>query len=268
MGSRRWGQWLKRSSEEANATSGVVAILGGAVTAAGVAFAAPVAAGMGGAVMAGAAVWCAWKGFPARASTPAEKVGASLSLREVEALDPPVARIGFVGASRVGKTTLLAHMAVRVPTTPRTDRVTATIIGSQTAPQRYCALVDGAGQEYTQQFSVIGFSRVLLIFVDHNESSSDVSVDDARLTQHREFVDQVRSHIAANHLSIDHVHFVLNKSDLWVAGPDSARLRTWFDAMVADWVRLGLSTTTKAEHSNFHPHEVTALVRELFRHVS
>lgn len=218
--------------------------------------------------MAGAAVWCAWKGFPPRLSSAAERVGATLSLREVEALDPPVARIGFVGASRVGKTTLLAHMSVRSTTSNRTDRVAATILGSQTAPQKYCALVDGAGQEYTQQFAVIGFANVILIFVDHNVSSTDPNIDHVRLDQHRAFVDQMRSHITSHRLRISHVHFVLNKSDLWSSSADSARLRTWFDALVDDWSRLGLSTTTKADHSNLHPNEVTALTNELFRHVN
>ena len=262
-----WKTWLSRSAQEANATSGLVTLLGGGTAAFGAFTAVPVAAIGGGVVILGAAAWCAWKGYPPKLKNAFDLVGATISARDVDLIDPPISKAGFLGASRVGKTTLLSHIAVRPNPNVRTDHISVTVISSQTSPQKYLALFDGAGQKFTQQFKILDSADVLLIFVDHNDGDNDVAIDETRMAMHLSFVDQLRDHITSNGIKVSHVHFVLNKSDLWMKSGDVDKIQHWFNKLVDDWNKSGIAPSTRAAHSNNDPSSITTLINELFRHV-
>jgi hypothetical protein len=265
---RRWGQWLPRIQSEANATSGLFGLAGAGIGIIGGVMAAPVAVAVGSAAVVGTLGWCVIKAIPPKLQRASDVVGTTMTAADVLAIDPPISRAGFVGTGRVGKSTLLSHIAVRAAPAAKTAHVSATVISSQSAPQRYLALFDGAGQQYSQQFKILDSADILLVFVDHNAGDRDIVTDHARLEEHQFFIRQLIDYLTANSIKLRHAHFVLNKSDLWMSGPDTAVLRSWFDGLVTEWGRSNLSASlSHAEHSNTKPSDVTALNSVLFRHV-
>jgi hypothetical protein len=196
LASRRWGQFPKRMLTEAATTSGVIGVAGLAVGAAALVVAAPVAATLGGALVVVGAGWTAYRAIPPKRHTPAELMGKILNVNELDNIDPPLVRVGFIGASRAGKSTLLDHLQTIRSRDEQTENPYASVVALQrTSPQKYFALVDAAGQYYTQQFKVVDNADVLLVFVDHNEGSSDPTIDQGRLRTHEGFLFQLDSHL-------------------------------------------------------------------------
>lgn len=266
MASRQWGQWPERLYKELKETSGVVGIAGVALSAVGGIAAAP-AILIGGAVVVGGALsWAVWRGFPPKLHRADDLLGRIVSLDELDSVHPPLRRFGMVGASSVGKSTLLDHLRV-VPTKPRrTDEVHAIVIALQSNPPEHIALLDGAGQQYAQQFDIAKKSDIMTIFLDHDQGDKKVTTTRRRLEQHEEFLSQLEHYLdGMENVRFRHIHFILNKRDLWEKNPKKSELEAWFMGHVDHWRRGNLAeTVTSAHHSNLDPNDIATLAM-LFR---
>lgn len=257
MASRRWGQWPGGFLAAFRDTSGVVGAAGVMAAAAGAFGAVPLAVGaFGAAAVVGSALWAGAKSFPRLLEHPSTLLGKRVDTSRLGRIDPPPLKIGVIGPTLAGKTTLLDHASLRAPRGERTDNLYAVIVALQTSPQRYVALIDGAGAVYSQQFRVAEHADLLVIIVDHNRSSSEPAVDDERLAAHQEFVNQLIGHLKEQleqHPSQrpKRIHVLLNKSDLWRGSPGEGQLVKWFRDLTSGLAATGwASQFSSAHHSN------------------
>ena len=262
---RRWRSWPKRFSEQANATSGIFALGGAGVAAGGLILAAPVIAAGGAVLLASTAAWCAVKALPPVQRSPQDAVGDRIDdLAALSQFDPPVKRVGFVGASRAGKTTLLMHVIQQpAPTNTRTDDPYAVVSALIGKPPCYFALIDAAGQQFAQQFKVADESERLILCLDHTADDHDPAAHQDRLQEHEAFLKQMLGHLKTRGKMPAEVHFLMNKRDLWEGGPDRGKLDSWFDAQVAQWSSMPGTRVTSSRHSNFKAEDTTAFIARL-----
>lgn len=263
--SRRWRRWPGRFVSEANSASGLFGIGGAGIAATGAVLAAPVVLGLGAALAVGVTVVCAYRAIPPQAFQAADLIGDRITdLSMIEQIDPRPSRIGFVGISRVGKTTLLSNLvAERPPANVRTEDPYATLMVIPGRPPRYAALIDAAGQQYSQQFQVVDEAEHLIVCLDHNSSDAEGSVIEERLRSQDEFLGHLAGHLKGRPGRLRAIHLVLNKRDLWEQTDHAQRARSWVDAQVAHWRMLPGIKVTSAIHSNFNAADTTALVEVL-----
>lgn len=262
---RRWSSWPKRFGEEANATSGIFALGGAGVAAGGLIFAAPAVAIGGVVLFAGTAVWCAAKALPPQQRAPQHAVGDKFeNLAELRQFAPPLRRVGFLGASKAGKTTLLMHViAQKAPSDVRTDDPYAMVTALVGKPPRYFALIDAAGQQFSQQFKVADESDYLIICLDHTSDDHISTTSADRLRQHEIFLQQMLGHLKTSGKSPSALHFLLNKRDLWQTSSDRVDLERWFAEQVDQWSIIPGLKVTSSHHSNFKADDITAMIDKL-----
>lgn len=264
---RRWSTWPQRFREQANVTSGLLTLAGAGAAGGGLVLAAPVVMSLGLVFAAGVAGWCAVRAIPPAQRAPQDAVGDRFpNLAELEQFSPPLARVGFLGASRAGKTTLLMHVIAQpAPSNVRTDDPYAIITALVGQPSRYFALIDAAGQQYSQQFKVADESGCLVVCLDHASGDRDPNVDPDRLRQHEEFLRQLLGHLRNTSRMPSTMHFLLNKRDLWESCAVRPDLEHWFDEQVARWSSLPNVQVTSSHHSNFKAEDTTLFIQTLRR---
>lgn len=253
LGKRKLRDWPSRINNELNATSGILGVGSIAVAGTGLIFAVPVVTTMGLAFTALLTVACLYRSFPEKLHRPDEFLGLKIDdIRALERVDPTPVRIGFLGVSGAGKSTAVAHLnASLTPESVRTDDPYASIIVLPGGPVKYIALIDAAGQQYSQQFKVLDESDQVFVFLDHTSGNSDASIQDDRIEEHNRFLTQISGHLHNNNGRTMGIHFLLNKRDTWENGPDAKRLMSWFESQVNNWKIIPNISITSAVHSNF-----------------
>ena len=226
---------------------------------------APIVAIGGAVLVAGTAAFCAINALPPKQRLPAEAAGDRIDdFSELNQFEPPLRRIGFVGASRVGKTTLLMHVVQQpAPTNTRTDdpyAVISTIVGK---PAVYFALVDAAGQQFSQQFKVADESEILVVCLDHTADDHHPAISQVRLNEHAAFLTQMLGHLKTRGTMPAYTHFLLNKRDLWESNVQRSELEAWFAEQVALWSAMPGTRVTSSRHSNFKAEDTTAFIARL-----
>lgn len=261
---RRWRDWPGRFFEEVEKSKKAIAgagIVGGAV---GATAGGPVGAAFGsiGSTFISIGV-CLVKARPVQLVEAVTLIGQDIALKRLKTLTPQLRRVGSIGVSEVGKTTLQSHLCDRnAPPNVRTEELIARISALPINPPQMYALIDGAGQQYSQQFDVFGESELLIICLDHSPGEKELNYRQFRLDQQSDFMDQLLGHARNTHKYPARIHFLLNKRDCWSDGGDAAAMRTWFSDIVQPWRYLpGLHITT-AEHSNFIAQDIIS-VRQL-----
>lgn len=270
MKKRNWKNFGRKLNEEANFTSGLAAIgtlgLGAAV---GV-IAAPVVGGtltVAGFVAIAGTVF--YRAIPPTLVSPESKLHETLKdLAELDNLDPQVTKVGFVGTSRAGKTTLLDHLIDRPNAHPnvRTDNLTATISALKGQPTRYYALLDAAGQVYSQQFEVLDVADVLFIFFDNIEGDKGTAINQKRLEEHDTFLNQMLERMKHVKRRPQILVLVLNKRGLWQGKAGGDQIEQWFSDHVAKLKQAMTNLDVKVEqmfHSNKKIEDRTAFVTYL-----
>lgn len=259
MAKKNWSEFPKKFRSELNEVGGIIGAAGVGMAALGTVLAAPYIAVISGVIGSGAFIYAAVKSNPDVLAEPDDVLGKQLDLNELANLTPPVMGVGIVGATRVGKSTLLECLSFKNTSGIRTDELYAVVVKLQTTGNQYIALIDGAGQEYGQQFDIVVNSDFLAIVLDHNESNSSISIDDNRLESHKQFVEQIERHLKKK-AKRKRVHFVLNKNDLWGKNTDleKERMTKWYESIVKNFEQRNLSEkVTSAIHSNLESSCVT-----------
>lgn len=270
MPSRRWGKWPREFSSELNSASGAMGIAGLALSAVAVVATpaiAPFVLAAGGITVVGSLGWAAVRSIPKRLERPENLIGRRLLISDLESVEPRPVRMGVVGPTMAGKTTLLDHVRQHPADGNRTEEVYAVIVALPLAPPSYVALLDGAGAEYVQQFKVGETADLLVVVLDHNQANDNEAVDQIRLNLHDGFLDQLRSYLKQRPAgAIRQMHFLLNKQDLWSKGIGEAALKRWFSHQVDEWRRSGVANkVTSGCHSNRDASSVTAFIQLLKR---
>ena len=261
MPRRKWSDWPCRFGKALTDTGGVVGLVGLGISAVGATVAGSVVLAIGGVTAGGALVYAACRGIPPKMLSAAELVGTDVPLRMLEAIDPPILKLGVVGTTQAGKTTFIQKALHRPPGTTRTNKVYAAVLALQTSPTRYIALLDGDGEQFPQQFEVSENADFLVVFVDHNQSDDGVAKSKDRLDEHDRFLKQLEFHIRRRG-KLSRLHLLLNKRDLWERSKGAAELEQWLASHAQRWQNANMATeTTLGIHSNMVVDDIGSVVR-------
>lgn len=272
MKRRLWKTWPKRLRSEFNEVGGFLAVVGFALAVAPFTHDKPtehpwlvaviVLAGLGGVVACVAAISKSW---PEAIRPISDVYGKTIRLEEVATLDPPPLRIGIVGPSYSGKSTLMHRIAALPLTNERTVGVFAMVVQMPTLHNRAVALIDGGGQYYTDQFRVAEDAEVLIVVIDHNQSETEKRLSDVRMDEHRQFARQLREKLkkgAPKKLIV----LLANKADIWrdISPEETAKFRAYIAEQHQVWASANLAQEcVVAEHSNMSAEDMTVLTRVL-----
>jgi hypothetical protein len=256
--SRNWKSWPKRALKEIDASNSFVGLAGiglGIVTSPFISVIA----------IAGFVGYVATKSFPKRKNNPSDLIGAQHKVEEIRNVDPPLKSLGIVGASRTGKSTLINHIRGSVTDERKTDNIYAVVVPLQVQPVKYIALLDGAGHQFSQQFTIAEHSDFLVIFLDNDLSDATRNVNEGRLEEHDKFLDQLYYYLRGENISnLQQIHFILNKKDLWDGSADASKIEEWFKKHIDSWSKNGLAKkVTWAYHSNKSPDDITKFLVEI-----
>jgi len=271
VGKRRWLTWPAKFVAELNSTSGlagaggaVLAVLafGGLTAASGPL--AVVVGGLGILLTAGAAVASGTKSFPPRLVNPTDIVGEDKAIGQLDSLEPRVFAVGIVGPSEAGKSTLASQILHKPKPrgSHRTQGVHCYIAALQTAPVMYIAMIDGPGDKFAAQFEVVEHSHIVLVALDHSDSGG-VATEAPRIAEHRRFQKQLRDYLVARSKTMEWVHLLMNKRDLWERGPHQDLL-DFLKVETDEWTKSNLSRrVTSAVHSNESAYDITELLKDV-----
>ena len=264
-GKRRWSLWPKRIGSELNGVSGIAGVGGTAMGIAGISIlAGPAAIALttaGAAIAVGAAGYAVWKAVPPVMRKPEDVSGAELTLDELKSIHPPLLKLAVMGPSRAGKTTLKDRLMIRVSSgeKDRTQFVKAHIVSVPTSPPFFLALLDGRGENYSQQFKIAEPADCLCIVIDHNETDRDPTLIPNRWEKTTEFLKQVRDHLIEEGCAKKTwIRILINKRDLWEQNSvdDQQAFVDFCEQEAAKW-RDGnfAEAVTLAPHSNEKPND-------------
>lgn len=219
-GNRRWKTWPSRVSSELNSIAGIAGIGGTAMGFAGWKELADVSSGYfmvsGFAMATGSFGFAVYKSIPPLLKRPQDVIGETLTLAELEDVEPGLPTVAMIGTTHAGKTTLKRHLAHRKAIKLRTSEISAFVVSVPDEPHGYFAILDASGERLAQQFLVAEKADCLCLVLDHNFADDKADVEARRLEEHREFLSQIRHHL--NELQTekkDCVLLLVNKRDLW-----------------------------------------------------
>jgi hypothetical protein len=218
------------------------------------------------------------RAVPPRRKPPQEFEGKQLFVSDLASVNPRVPVLGVIGQVQTGKTTL-HNLLLQKPFDKRLDPLTKivtvhiSVIIKQ--PATYWAIVDGRGEEYSQQFEVAEAAEILCILLDHNLVSEASSVNEDRINKHHEFGRQLRAKLESTWIKRkpSHtipVHILLNKKDQWSKADDASRalLQGMLKTEQKEWADMTyIGSVTTADHSNSDSGDVvraTTALRDLW----
>lgn len=280
---RKWPLLLPRFANELNGSAGITGLGGFAIgimslfsRSALPGFVYTLGIGLSLVMLLASLIFALSRAIPPASLDPKDFLGQSLSLDKLNSFDPRPTRIGVIGLGSVGKTTLIDCLRHNVHQPERTQILYATICQFNLQPPNCIALLDGPGQERSDQFEVAAIADVLCVMLDHNSSNNEYTVDVERLNDHAQFMHDIRRHLTRLRPSVKEidVHLLLNKKDLWnseFVGDDSKRaLLAFFDKEFQFWQEWSLGIRiTRMPYSNFNSlTDLPLLIRQLFSNVN
>ncbi|NET46446.1 GTPase domain-containing protein [Okeania sp. SIO2B3] len=233
-----------------------------------------IGAGIGGVSILGGAI----SAIPQEFREAVQLVGKYETLDSLADIDPPLYKIGIVGISRSGKSTLTKSFC-RIPeekreegkTEGKTTELYVYIYGLFLSPKegdtvnntKFLGFIDGDGAAYYQQLKIAQESDFLCVVMDHNSIGKEshknrniAQIDKDRLTKHEEFIDQIYQHLKNQRKEnpLSRIHFLLNKKDFWNknGSQSSNELESWFETHINKWRDTALFTKSISfdYHSN------------------
>ena len=195
-----------------------------------------------------------------------KKLGKVLEISDLLSLHPKVLRIGIVGLSSVGKTSLSDNIIQKRYSKKRTQITTAYICSTRRHPEKYFALMDGPGNNTAQQFDIIQHSDIIIILLDHNQHENRLDIDDKRLQENSAQNNQFRNLFSQSNLKLEQIHVVLNKKDLWsqLNASEVEKLLEWNSEEVKRWKDGNFAKiVTESRHSNINSNDTVELLENL-----
>lgn len=263
---RRWLSWPKRTSDQLNGVAGVAG-LGGVVFCIGtwVAISGPVGvvlASTGLVITLGTLGYAMYRAVPPKQTRATAMVGQVVELRDLSLVSDRLPRLSIVGPTMAGKTTLKDRLTLSPSDSMRTQKMTARVVATQTAPPSFIAVLDGGGEKYSQQFELAKHCDCLCLIVDHSASDVESRVDPERLSHHAEFLRQIRHYLDESGCPPKHwIRLLINKRDLWERAVDEERsqLVSFYESELAHWKQWSRSRDVEVLlHSNDHPADIAA----------
>ena len=197
---------------------------------------------------------------------PANFVSQGIDVERLKNFIVGVNRVGLIGKQNVGKTTFLDLTVARPAENEKTDRPYAQIVAlPDTSPIMYVAIIDSVGQRDHIQFEIQNHSDLILLFLDHSESSTQETGEKKRIDEQLYFVSQL---IASKQSDAPPtgIIVVMNKADLWANSPEAVKrvgdLRNKVMAMVRESGKYRFVELVE-KNCNHLPADASALLRKI-----
>ena len=216
-------------------------------------------------ILIGLILWISLS-WPERKISADKKLGEKIEIEEVKYVYPTLVKVGIVGSTSVGKTTLSENITQIPYSRERTQKTSAYITSTRTSPAKYFALIDGPGNNTPQQFDIIKNSDIIILLFDHNESNSSRNILDSRLRDLSILNNQFRNLFNQHNLKMKQIHLLLNKKDLWenVVEVEKQKLNEWFENECNRWKHGNFAEQISFNHhSNLLVEDVNNLINEL-----
>ena len=271
MAKRRWSEWPREILKKLESVSGLVGIAGVALTVSGATFldgsaAAALSIG-GGFIVVCVLGYAIWEAIPPVLKNASDLVGHTLDLTELANIFPPICKLAIVGLTRTGKTTLKRRLQFHLPPDERTQSARATIVPIPTNPVKYLAVLDGGGENFSQQFKIAAPADHLCLVIDHNISDHDTDVSAERKEETVEFMKQIRGHLLESESpQKSWIEVLANKKDLWeqLSGKDRKSFTDFVNAETKKWKNGNFGKIVRMEHhSNENPNDVARFMNVL-----
>lgn len=260
MSKRQWSTFFPSVKSHLTATNAIVGIIGVLISATGASMSAQNLLISGIIIVVLTFLYAIFRSIPPKLKSASDFVGRNISIDELQNISPTMLKVGIVGSTQSGKTTFLQEILQQVPEPIRTNNVYASVVALQTTPPKYVALLDGDGDQFSQQFEVAENADFLLIFLDHSLGSKNIEKSTDRIKEHDVFIKQLISHIKKGR--IKRAHVLLNKRDLWESTDDAYTLEQWFNTHIERLRQLGCIENVKHElHSNLISSDVSKIMR-------
>lgn len=167
--------------------------------------------------------------------------GSFVTIKKLKQNFPDVERISVVGISSVGKTTLIEHILGLENSNEVTIGARAYIHNFSQKNNRYGALLDSSGQSQSEQNDIALESEILIVLLDHNNSSTYAKIDKKRLESHEMFLFLLRDRIKTSGHQPAWIHILFNKQDLWrgLGGREISLIEQFLKKQQAEFKGIG-----------------------------
>lgn len=268
MPKRHWNKWSKKFGEEiAHITNrlGLLAIGGGSIGTY-LATSQPIVGLLvgGGLFVTGVSI-AAVRAIPPKLTDPKLVYGESFkNLLELPEFTEEVPSIGVVGVSNAGKSTLINLMAGGDGQVEPTIEYRATVLRTNGVNPRHFVLLDGRGEDLTQQFAICEEASALFFVLDHNRKDDTAAVLEDRKSEQNRFVDSVVPFLARNPKHHKFIYVLLNKRDNWERSTAKAAFESWGES-VATRLRsdADANVLNTRPHSNFRSEDLNLVWNEI-----
>lgn len=204
--------------------------------------------------------------IPRRKLLAKKLVGQVVSISDIPNIHPGISKLGILGVSNVGKSTLKDNLVQKVNSNAKTQDLSVVISISKDYPHKYFGIIDGAGDDTPMQCKILENSDYAILVFDHNFSDKIAKVDDDRLREISNLNNQLRNFMNLNDIKVKKMFLLLNKEDLWTKNLDSDRieLQKWFLTEVDRWKNSGFAYSSSLEYfSNRNIDNLNSLIQKL-----
>lgn len=207
-----------------------------------------------------------FKSIPPSKYNLSELIGKEIPLSQINNTFPEIIKVGIIGLSNVGKTTLSEAFLQKEREDRRTQEMHVYITSNKSIPLIYFGFIDGSGNSFSDQFKVVNNSNNLIIMLDHSGIDNSNKLDKNRLLKAENFLDQMRINLQREKINLNSIFILLNKQDLWknLVKNDLDFLIQWFDNESEKWSNSGYAEKTyKFHHSNNSTNDCIVLLNRL-----
>ncbi|MDR9562447.1 GTPase domain-containing protein [Acinetobacter baumannii] len=199
------------------------------------------------------ALVCIYQSWPDKVVTIEKYNGRNIPIGEISMIYPLPFKIGVVGCSKSGKTTFLNKVNFNRSSLMRTNEICANVFKLPphlSVKKSNVVVVDGDGNNQSQQFDIMDNVDYLIVFFDHNEGNIMGRVVQSRLDEHEKFMEQMIFHLKKCK-NLKYIHLVLNKHDLWKNSVDIKKLEFLFEKIKLQLEKVGdFKLSASFKHSN------------------
>jgi|GEM_PF-7019744 GTPase SAR1 family protein len=196
--------------------------------------------------------------------------GEKIPLSFLKSKLPFLKRISILGIGNVGKTTLVENICRNENQNTLTQGSGAYITNFSNKLNKYAALLDASGQSMSLQNDIALEANILIILLDHNSSSVDRKINQARMDKHDDFLLLLKDRLQTKEHSPSWIYFLLNKDDLWsmLSKNERQMLTGWFEKHVSDFKSLFPRTeVSHSKHSNSKTSDCTKMITQILKHL-